>query len=692
MKSLNSYLSEARVGQLDVKKKEDNKAAQDLRGPGDVSKPDRLRLMHQAKNGAERTTVPNTADRMKRAVEHPGLEKTADSILKDLGYKGKGNKTKEVDVDFDDKYQYNREVRRQSRKMGTRHQSDRDDKLEADPEGTVLPKGRSKKEIEAGMDKAQSTGQLAGRDAVTAADREFDKAIQRAYAPTVPDEIEVGKAKVGGSVDMRHGMQGSGVGLDDKTELDDDYLNQALGAVIDPDLATKKAGKGGEIDKTDSAIGKRLDLDQTAEIPLIQRGKEGGYELEMRNLTRRDAEMHSDEGAASADANNRRTPEQKKYEDEFRGKLKSGDYKGAQEMAFKFKDISNDRVEEVIKMFGASRGQQGKAGKDKLLATIEGRGGTEGERSVIWGGDIDAELPPEARQDDDGNDLPPGMYNTKNIKDKDTLRQVKSQRAFEMVRTYLKQGLKDGYAPHEGFRSMLDMDLEHVQPLKAGGMDGPDNWLWASAPINQGHGEGPVDKYADQAMARGNTGPGGGDKFGQTTQGRMYKPSEAKKTFDGMFGDNALLGSEFRREFGDLERGKGKSHRGIFDAKKLDALDDEQRDEKRKVLKDKYGFSNEQISSLIPDSGMLKGTSFQEDPAEYDEEGMKDQRFQLQYRKLKDVAKEQWKAGNLPDIENVKDLDGYVRDQMKRTAALRKRKQEAEAPPEEDFGLGSLGL
>ena len=692
MKSLSTYLFEARVGQLDVKKQEDNKDAQALRGPGDVGKVDRLRLMHQAKNGAKKTTVPNTADRLKRAVEHPGLQQAADAILKDLGYKGKGNTTKEVDVDFNDPFQYNREVRRQARKMGTRHSSDRDEKLEADPEGTELPKGRSKEEIEAGMEKAQSTGQLAGRDAITATDDEFDKAIQRAYASEVPDEIEIGDKKVGGSTDMRHGMQGSGVGLDDKTELDDDYLNQALGAVIDPDLATKKKGTKGEIDKTDSAIGKRLDLDQTAEIPLYQRGKEGGYELEMRNLTRRDAEMHSDEGAASADANNRRTPEQKKYEDEFRGKLKDGDYKGAQEMAFKFKDISNERVEEVIKMFGASRGQQGKEGKDKLLAAIEGRGGTEGERSVIWGGDIDAELPPEARQDDDGNDLPPGMYNTKHISDPDTLRQVKSQRAFEMVRTYLKQGLKDGYAPHEGFRSMLDMDLEHVQPLKAGGMDGPDNWLWASAPINQGHGEGPVDKYADQAMARGNTGPGGGDKFGQTTQGRMYKPTEAKKTFDGMFGDNALLGSEFRREFGDLEKGTGKAQRGVFDAKKLDALDDDQREEKRKILKDKYGFSDEQIMGLIPDQGMLKGTSFQDNPAEYDEEGMKDQRFQLQYRKALELADKEFAAGRLPDIEDRRQLKGYVQDQMKQAAALKQRKREAEAPPEDDFGLGALGL
>ena len=694
MKSLSTYLFEARVGQLDVKKQDDSKAAQDLRGPGDVGKVDRLRLMHQAKNGAKKTTVPNTADRLRRAVEHPGLQQAADSILKDLGYKGKGNTTKEVDVDFKDPFQYNREVRRQAKKMGTYHKSDRDDKLEADPEGTVLPRGRSKKEIEAGMEKAQKSGQLAGRDAITTTDKELDKAIQQAYAPTVGNEVEIGDEKVGTSVDMRHGFQGSGVGLDKKTELDDDYLNQAMGAIIDPDLATKKAGRGGEIDKTDSAIDKRQDFDQLgANIPFYQRGGEGGYELEMRNLTRRDAEMHSDEGAAEADANNRRTPEQKEYEDNFRKAMKDGDYKKAQDMAFKFKDVSDERVQEVIDMFGAARGQLGRAGKDNLIKKIEGRGGTDGDRSVIWGGEIDADLPPEARQDDDGNDLPPGMYNTKHINDEDTLRQVKSQRAFEMVRTYLKQGLIDGYAPHEGFRSMLDMDLEHLQPLKDGGMDGPDNWLWASAPINQGRGEGAVDKYADQAMARGNTGPSGGEKLGQTTQGRMFKPTEAKRTFDGMFGDNALLGAEFRREFGDLEKGEGRTHRGVFDAKKLDELDDDQREEKRQILKDKYGFSDEQIMGLIPDQGMLKGTSFQEDPAKYDEEGMKDQRFQLQYRKALEAAKEEMRKNNLPDeIDTPAKLKQYVQDQMKKAAALKQRKRQAEAPPEDDFGLGELGL
>jgi len=48
-----------------------------------------------------------------------------------------------------------------------------------------------------------------------------------------------------------------------------------------------------------------------------------------------------------------------------------------------------------------------------------------------------------------------------------------------MVRNYLRQGGRDAYASHEGVRSIMDMDLEHIRSLKAavreGGADHPDN-------------------------------------------------------------------------------------------------------------------------------------------------------------------------------------------------------------------------
>ena len=175
--------------------------------------------------------------------------------------------------------------------------------------GEDAPKGRSKKEIEAGMERAQKSGQLAGRDATTAADQEFDSVIQGAESPTMKKPIEVAGTKIGGSADMRHAYQGSGVGQKGKKEMDDEYFNQMLGAIIDPDLATQGKEKTDEIDPAMAALGQRQDLDKTREGPLIRRGGEGGFETKVMDPTARDVAAHSEKGKklASDKAYNQRS-------------------------------------------------------------------------------------------------------------------------------------------------------------------------------------------------------------------------------------------------------------------------------------------------------------------------------------------------------------------------------------------------
>ena len=168
-------------------------------------------------------------------------------------------------------------------------------------------------------------------------------------------------------------------------------------------------------------------------------------------------------------------------------------------LAFKFKDISDERVDEVINMFGQKRSpRRGEEGKNKIIADLEGRGGVDGERSTIWAGaDFADKVPEEAKKDADGNDLPEGVYDMSKITDGTLKKDMRGNRAREMVRTYLKQGGVDAYAEHEGFRSILDMDLEHIKSLKNGGFDGPDNWVWASSPLPR-QGTEDLGSYVDR--------------------------------------------------------------------------------------------------------------------------------------------------------------------------------------------------
>lgn len=724
-------LMEGRTGQKIVKPTADSKLKQQVREPGDLGKVERLQQMHQNKGGAKMTRVPDTAQRYEFAVKHPELAQKGAEILQQVsGVKNSDRKKGSVrtPVDFNDPYQYRRKVKSLSKKMGLRGDEPEVDPSEAefdpgmDPDapkrkaaelpgapprgwtktsrkpehqeytqklkdyeafknagGQDAPKGRSKKEIEAGMEKAQKTGQLAGRDATTAADQEFDSVIQQAASPDLLPGVKIGDKTVGSSADMRHAYQGSGVGQKDKEEMDDDYFNQMMGAIIDPDLATKPKGKGGEVDPAMAALGQRLDLDKS-DIPLIQKGGDDGYNTKVMDPSARDVEAHSQDGEELASDKAYMTKEVKQRQKALRKALNGQDAKAVQDIAFKFKDISDERLDSTIDMFGQNRGQVGKEGKKAALAALEGRGGVDGERSVIWAGaDFGDKVPDEAKKDADGNDLPEGVYDMSKVP-ANMKADMKQARAREMVRTYLKQGGVDAYAEHEGFRSIMDMDLEHIKSLKNGGFDGPDNWVWASSPLNQGRGKEDLGPYVDSSVdKRGVTGPDGGSKLAQTTQGRMLKPREQGQFFQQMFGDNPLLKTRFENDFGELKKGTRGQFKGVFDSAKYDELSDEQIAAHRKNLVDNYGFTEEQAKIQFPDKGVQSGKTYGNDAKAYDADATRNERQQHQYRKALDDAMKQKNAGiDLFANKSNAEIKQYVQDQIRDTEE-RKANDEREA-------------
>jgi len=742
-------LMEGRVGQKIVNPTADSKLKQQVREPGDLGKVERLQQMHQNKKGAKMTRVPDTAQRMSSAVSLGADKMTAaKQVLQDVsGVKDEDRKKGSVRtaVDYNDPTQYRRKVKSLSKKMGTGGDEPEVDPSEAeftpgmDPDaprkaadlpgapprgwtmtskkpehqeytkklkdyeafkdagGQDAPKGRSKKEIEAGMERAQKTGQLAGRDANTAADQEFDKVIQQAASPDLLPGVKIGDKTVGSSADMRHAYQGSGVGQKDKKEMDDDYFNQMMGAIIDPDLATQGKGKGAEEDPAMAALGQRLDLDKTGSIPLTQKGGKDGYNTKVMDPSARDTEAHSQDGEELASDKAYMTKEVKAKQKALRKALNGQDAAAVQDMAFKFKDISDERLDSTIDMFGQNRGQLGKEGKKSALAALEGRGGVDGDRSTIWAGaDFGDKVPDEAKKDADGKDLPEGVYDMSKVPS-DMKADMKQARAREMVRTYLKQGGVDAYAEHEGFRSIMDMDLEHIKSLKNGGFDGPDNWVWASSPLNQGRGTEDLGSYTQRSVdSRGVTGPDGGSKLGQTTQGRMLKPREQGQFYNDMFADNPLLKTRFENEFGDLKKNTRGQFKGVFDSEKYDELSDEQITAHRKNLVDNYGFDEEQAKTQFPDKGVQSGKSYGNDAKAYDADATRNERQQHQYRKAYDDAIKQKKAGvALFANKSSAEIKQYVQDQINDTEE-RKANDEREAelekvrstqPSFDDIGL-----
>ena len=670
-------LMERRVGRQEMSPTADDPLKQAVRAPGDVGKVERLQQMD--KNKSKMTRVADTAQRM--ASSGP-LQAKADEVLRDLGATGI-DKVGSVRTprDYRDPAQFSRRIAQIGRKMNN-VQSDRgmvDDptETEIDPkydrdaataavENPGAPpvgwspdsKDKAHKEYTAklkafhdaqndpntyqgGSDPEELLGRmaradLAGRDMVSAADTNFDDAIAGAQGPTLrqPSEIETpgGTITQKDSPELRHGYLASGVGVMNKKELDTEYIDALVGGILDPDLSSSS--------KDDALLGIRDDL-KSKKTPAVQQKKDGDFDLEIKDPTRRDIEAMSDDGETVGELQDRAylTPEVKQKQKDMRDALKGQQSDKVQELSFKFKDVSDDLLDDFIERFGAARGQRGKDGKARLIADIEARGGVDGERSIIWGGDI--KVPAAARKDNDGNPLPKGQVNMSKIDDNNLKGEIKAQRARELVRTYLKQGGINAYAQHEGFRSMLDMDLEHIKSLKAGGYDSPDNWVWASSDLNQLRGDQDLGPFVDKRVTdTGITGPDDGSKLGGTTQ--QAKRKDIVQTFSSFTKDNpenkkAL--DAFTDEFGDPSAARIEK-RGMFAPNEYAKLSQDEIEEYKASAKKYFRFTDDMINTIFSDQGRLRGLPLgdgeSEDYEALDQDSTTNIRDQVRYRDSRD--------------------------------------------------------
>lgn len=583
------FLAERIKAQEPIDKTKDTPLKKAVRAAGDVGKVERLQAMHKAKGGAKLTRVPDTAQRMAAAAEKPGLAAKADEILQQVsGIKSDERRSGSVrtPVDYKDPYQYRRKIKSIGKKMGS-----------------------------AGGDfesfRQAGEKRLYGKDATTAADKEFDDIIQQSTAPTARPGISIpGAVTQKDTAAYTHAYQPSGVGVLGKTEYDDEYQNALLGGILDPDRLAD--------DRADAILG-QYDFDKMKEIP-VERYQ--GTDSELKNfdpsprdleaMTQRGEDVGKEAGKAYL------TPEVMEKQKQLRDALVGQQSDKVQELAFKF-DISDEQLDNFIDQFQTSA--QRKGSLKKVQSEIKSRGAVEGRGQPAYGGDI-GDVPDEAKIDNKGNPLPDGVYNMSKLTPLQK-KKADDNRTRELIRTYLRQGGQNAYAPHEGLRSILQMDLEHIKSLQSGGYDSPDNWVWASQNLNRMRGNrdlGPeAQRYVDDKGIRQ-----GADKL---SQGVRFTNQQY---ISDLFGSDEAKKKAFVDAFG-MPSGRGKK-KGMFDRDEYHKMSQADIDQIRMQAQRNFGLSDEQAQVIFPDSPRVAGRSLDDDPEGYARDYETNLRDQTIYR------------------------------------------------------------
>jgi hypothetical protein len=292
--------------------------------------------------------------------------------------------------------------------------------------------------------------------------------------PILDDDGKEQDVKIYGSAGLKHAFQRTGLNIGDRDE-DGDYDED--NPISDRTLSDTDLDQivSGSLDAE-----KILDPKSGLEISADQLASPGGAE---RSALQKPSK-------ADLEAIYNRSQEWEKA-------LDKQDAKKIQEMSFT-KDVDDDTLNNFIDKLGKTN-----TGSERIINSIK-KGGIGGEREdAVYGGDLG-----EAGKKYQVKGAPDGVYDLVTMKrENDSLyNKALVNRGREAVRTYLQQAGRDAYAPHEGLRSITDMDLEHIKSLKdptdesgekmEPGWDHPSNWVYASPQLNRGRGNQALTKTA----------------------------------------------------------------------------------------------------------------------------------------------------------------------------------------------------
>jgi len=349
--------------------------------------------------------------------------------------------------------------------------------------------------------------------------------------------------------------------------------------------------------------------------------------------------MMSEPGEKAAKDRAYLTDEEKDRARMMRKALDGQNSKKVQDLAFTH-DVSDETVDKFIDRFGqTTKKSKGKYSKH-LQNSMKGIGAADARGHGAYGGD----LGPEAKE----AEVSPGVYDMTKLKaiDSKLADQATENRTKALVKTYLRQGGVNAYAPHEGGRSILDMDLEHIKSLTQGGQDHPDNWVFASQNLNRLRGNEDLGPFVDKKMTEPAVSPGIGAKLGGIPM-EAQKPGDVKKSFKQFFGDDKEAMKKFSDDFG--QPGTKNKNSGVFDKDNYGKYTQDEVEKLREKAKKNYGMSDDQVKTFFPDSGRIGGESYGQDPDAYERDQITNERDQVLYRKGLDMLKGQ--LGNIGNDE-----------------------------------------
>ena len=292
--------------------------------------------------------------------------------------------------------------------------------------------------------------------------------------PILDDDGKEQDEKIYGSAGLKHAFQRTGLNIGDRDE-DGDYDEDnpiSDRALSDTDLDQIVAGS---LDAE-----KVLDPKSGLEIAADDLASPGGSE---RSKLQKPSK-------ADLEAIYNRSQEWEKA-------LDKQDAKKIQELSFT-KDVDDETLNNFIDKLGKTNN-----GSERIITSIKENGLGKERKDAVYGGDLG-----DAGKKYRVKGSPDGVYDlvTMQRENSSLYKRALVNRGREAVRTYLQQAGKDAYAPHEGLRSITDMDLEHIKSIKdpsdesgesmTPGFDHPSNWVWASGQLNRGRGNQALTKTA----------------------------------------------------------------------------------------------------------------------------------------------------------------------------------------------------
>lgn len=436
---------------------------------------------------------------------------------------------------------------------------------------------------------ADAIGPMGGLTGDKNVDDEMNKAVRAADSPKSRGTLDTSAGEIGDISYQRHKYQPE---IELGFNISPDEVSTLVSLISDDREGTRVGTTGDYKGKTFSSPMNRA----VGENPINALSAAGGEQMP----SGRDIENLNPEAMEKALQDGKITEEQFERQMTVLTALANDDAPALQSALFQH-EVNDEAVDQFFSVADPNK-----------INTLAKRGLGELKDNARWRKAYGGNLPASMNKFK-VKGAPDGVYDlyamSKDPMGKRYLSQALNNRSREVVRTWLKQGGRDAYAHHEGVRSLLDMNLEHITNIAGeGNFDHPSNWVWASEELNKLKNEyNLIDRIDEFATDKTSTG------LPQTYD---------RNTFDNMFkgmkkADQMKQRKEFKKAFPEF-RGAIKIGAGGMGLSKYAEYSDQDIDEFRERVQT-LGYSKKQAAQLFPyPETIIDRLGYSSDPEQYE--------------------------------------------------------------------------